>query len=126
MEKTIYYHDTDSGGVVYYANYLKYMEEARTEFLIQKGLTVEVMQKRNFIYAVRKCSVFYKSPARYGDVIICDAQLVKITAAQLIFSQKIYNKRTNKILIEAEITLVHLNEDFKPKPIPEDLKQQMK
>ena len=126
MEKTIYYHDTDSGGVVYYANYLKYMEEARTEFLIQKGLSIEVLQQRNFIYAVRKCSVFYKSPARYGDVIICDAQLIKITAAQLIFKQKIYNKGTNKLLVEAEITLVNLNEDFKPQSIPEDLRQQMK
>ncbi len=125
MEKIIYYHDTDSGGVVYYANYLKYMEEARTEFLTKKGLTVEIFRQQKFMYAVRKCSVVYKSPARYGNIIICDAKLVKTTAAQLIFDQKIYDKSSGRLLVTAEITLVSLNENFKPTPIPEDLKAKM-
>ena len=122
MEKQIYYYDTDAGGVVYYGNYLRYLEEARTEYLEKRGLTVEMLRERKFLYAVRKCSIKYKSPARYGDVITCDAVLKKSTAVQLIFDQKIYNKDTNKLLVEAEVSLVCLNQDFKPTPLPDYLK----
>lgn len=125
MEKRIYYHDTDSGGVVYYANYLKYLEEARTEFLEQKGLSVEEFRQRGMIYAVRKCNVTYRSPARYGDVISCDAVLSKITAAQLFFEQKIFHKESGRLLVEADVVLVSLSNDFKPAEIPEDLRKRL-
>jgi len=125
MEKRIYYHDTDAGGVVYYGNYLKYLEEARTEFLESKGLTVKVLLSKGFLYAVRKCTITYISPARYGDTILCDAHLKKATAAQLIFDQKIYEKESNNLLLEAEVTLVSLDKHFKPVPIPDDIKSQM-
>ena len=122
MEKRIFYHDTDAGGVVYYGNYLKYLEEARTEFLEKKALSVEAFNKRGFLYAVRKCTITYKSPARYGDTLLCDAQLIKMTAAQLVFEQKIHHKASGRLLVEAEVTLVCLNKDFKPVQIPDDLK----
>ncbi len=122
MEKRIYFHDTDSGGIVYYGNYLKYLEEARTEFLEKKGLSVFTFQERGLVYAVRKCTVTYRSPARYGEVLICDATLKRITAAQLIFDQKIYKKGSDLLVIEAEVILACLNKDFKPTQIPEDLK----
>ncbi len=125
MEKRIYYHDTDSGGVVYYSNYLKYLEEARTEFLEQHAMSVELCHQRGLLYAVRECNIIYKSPARYGDTIVCDAKLLKVTAAQLIFEQKIYNKKTNQLLVESTVTLVCLNSNFKPTQIPEDLKEQL-
>ena len=126
MEKQIYYHDTDAGGVVYYSNYLKYMEEARTEYLENRGLSVKILQERGLLYAVRKCSVSYRSPARYGDKLFCDAQLKKVTAAQMIFDQKIYNKETDQLLVESEVSLVCLSLDFKPTQIPEDLKNLLK
>ncbi|MBU0467474.1 MAG: acyl-CoA thioesterase [Candidatus Omnitrophica bacterium] len=122
MEKQIYYHDTDAGGVVYYGNYLKYLEEARTEFLEKKGLDIKVLRERKFLYAVRKCNLTYKSPARYGDIITCTASLKKTTAAQLIFDQKIFNKETGKLLVEAEVSLVCLTHDFKPTTLPDYLK----
>jgi len=125
MEKRIYYHDTDAGGVVYYGNYLKYLEEARTEFLEKKGLSVAGFNKRGFLYAVRKCNVTYKSPARYGDTVVCEAKLVKTTAAQLVFDQKIHDKASGRILVEAEVTLVCLTHDFKPVQIPNDLKEKL-
>lgn len=125
MEKRIFYHDTDSGGVVYYGNYLKYLEEARTEFLEKKGMSVEIFQERGMIYAVRKCNVTYRSPARYGDTIVCDAKLLKITAAQLIFEQKIHQKKTGQLIVEAEVTLACLNKDFKPTQIPEDMREKL-
>ncbi len=122
MEKRIYYHDTDAGGVVYYGNYLKFLEESRTEFLEQKGLDITALAQAGFHYAVRKCSIVYKSPARYGDVIICEAQLKKITAAQFIFDQKVYEKNSKRLLVEAEVTLVSLSREFKPIPIPAEIK----
>ena len=125
MEKRVYYHDTDAGGVVYYGNYLKYLEEARTEFLEKKGFTVTGLHDIGFLYAVRKCMIDYKAPARYGDTLICDAHLTKITAAQMFFEQKVYNKKTNQLLVEAEVTLVSLSKDFKPATIPENIKSQL-
>src|SRR3989338_7761311 len=92
------------------------------EYLEKQGLTIQLLKERGFLYAVRKCSLTYKSPARYGDTIRCEAELIKVTAAQLIFNQKIYEKFTRRLLVEAEITLVSLNHDFKPTPIPEDIK----
>ncbi|MCD4779405.1 MAG: acyl-CoA thioesterase [Candidatus Omnitrophica bacterium] len=125
MEKTIFYHDTDAGGVVYYANYLKYMEEARTVFFIQKGIALEDLKDGQFFYAVRKCSVTYQSPARYGDTIICETQLEKITAAQIFFKQNIYNKQDNRILVTADVTLVCLTADFKATTVSEEVKQKL-
>lgn len=123
MEIRIYYHDTDAGGIVYYGNYLKYLEEARTEFLEQRGLSVATFRERGLFYAVRKVSIQYRSPARYADILNCDASLTKITAAQLIFDQKIHQKSSGQLVVEAEVTLACLNADFRPTPIPEDLRE---
>lgn len=125
MDIRIYYHDTDAGGVVYYGNYLQYLEEARTEFLDKKGMSVQMFHERGLMYAVRKCNVTYKSPARYGDTIVCDAKLLKVTAAQLIFEQKIHHKQTGQLMVEAEVILACLSKDFKPTQIPEDLKERL-
>ena len=125
MEKRIYYHDTDAGGVVYYGRYLSYLEEARTEFLEQKGLSVLGLKERGFIYAVRECHVVYKSPARYGDNIICTATLTKITAAQMLFEQTILDKKDNRLMVEAQVSLVCLTPDFKPTAIPDDVRDKL-
>lgn len=125
MEKKIYYHDTDAGGVVYYANYLKYMEEARTEFFENLGFPIGSLLERNFLYAVRKCNVTYKSPARYGDTIICDAKIKEVTAVQFIFDQTIIEKKTGRLMVEAEVSLVSLTKDFKPVTIPDDIRQKL-
>ena len=125
MEKRIFFHDTDAGGIVYYGNYLKYLEEARTEFLENKGLSVADFKNQGLIYAVRKCSILYRSPARYGEILICTARLQKATAAQLIFDQLIQEKQSGRLIVEAEVTLACLNQNFKPTPIPEDLKTRL-
>ena len=125
MEKRIYYHDTDAGGIVYYGQYLCYLEEARTEFLDKKNLSVQLFKERGLAYAVRQCNVTYKSPARYGDTLLCDAKLKKATAAQLVFDQTIHDKKDGRLIVEAEVSLVCLTADFKPTPIPEDLKERL-
>ena len=125
MEKRIYYHDTDAGGVVYYGRYLNYLEEARTEFLEEHGLSVKMFHEQGVLYAVRRCSVEYRSPARYGDTLVCRAKLKKITAAQMLFEQTIHDKKLNRLIVEAEVTLVCLNKEFKPTGIPEELKNKL-
>ena len=126
MEKRIYYHDTDAGGVVYYANYLKYLEESRTEFLEKKGLSVTQLHKLGFFYAVRKCALTYKSPARYGDTIVCEARLKEITAARLIFEQTIHDKASGRLLVEAQVDLASLTRDFKPSAIPDEIRVKLR
>jgi len=125
MEKKIFYHDTDSGGIVYYANYLKYLEEARTEWLEARGLGMQPFLNLGLLYAVRSCNVVYKSPARYGDVICCDAAVEKMTGVQIFFRQKIWHKTTGKIIVEAEVVLVCLGKDFKPCAIPVELREKI-
>lgn len=122
MEKRIYYHDTDAGGVVYYGTYLKYLEEARTEYLEKRGLSVVALHEKGFLYAVRKCNIIYRSPARYGETLICDAVLKRITAAQMIFDQKITDTKTGRLIVESEVTLVSLDKDFKPTPISDEIR----
>jgi tol-pal system-associated acyl-CoA thioesterase len=121
----IFYHDTDAGGVVYYANYLKYLEEARTEFLENLGLGIRPFIDRGLIYAVRYCNVNYKSPARYGDVLEADARPIKVTGAQIVFAQRVWDKANDRTLVEAEVALVCLSNDFKPHPLPHDLKEKL-
>ena len=126
MEKRIYYHDTDAGGVVYYGHYLAYLEEARTEFLEKKNLSVAAFLQRGLLYAVSECHIKYRSPARYGETLLCDARLKEVTSVKLIFEQKIFEKQTQRLVAEAEVTLVCLNKDFKPSPLPEDLKMKLR
>ncbi len=125
MEKRIYYHDTDAGGGVYFGHYLKYLEESRTEFLEERGCGVKDFTKQGLFYAVRKCTITYKSPARYGDCLICRAQIKEMTAAQIIFNQTIHDKPSGRVIVEAEVSLVCLTKDFKPTQIPDQLKKKL-
>ena len=123
--KTVYYHDTDAGGVVYYGNYLKYLEESRTEYLKEKGLDTKELHKQGFLYAVRNCVIKYKYPARYADILLCTAELTKIKAAQLIFKQTIFDEKKERIYVEAEVSLVSLNNSFKPTVIPHTIRKKL-
>ena len=69
IKKTIYYHDTDSGGVVYYANYLKYLEEARTEYFRSKFQELKTLAERGVLFVVARVEIDYRSPAKYGGIL---------------------------------------------------------
>ncbi len=86
----VYYEDTDSGGVVYYANYLKFMERARTEWLRQLGFEQdELLEKEGILFAVRRVSVDYLRPARFNDELLVSASISKQGRASLTFQQEI-------------------------------------
>ncbi len=110
----IYYEDTDAGGIVYYANYLKYAERARTEYLRHLGLNQEQLLKtegKGFV--VRDCHISYKSPAKLDDALNITCKVSEIKGVSLKMEQKLYRNET--ILCEIEITLVFLSlENMRP------------
>lgn len=119
ISKKIYYHDTDAGGVVYYGNYLKYLEEGRTEYLIDKGLILKDLAAKGIWFVVRHLDINYKSPARYSDNLIITSEVVKIKNVSFTFYQEI--KRTDTILVTATTQMVCVDSTFHPCAIPEGM-----
>ncbi len=116
MKKNIYYHDTDCGGVVYYANYLKYLEEARTEFMAERGVIIKELHRKGFLFAVKRVEINYKSPAKYGDTLTIKTELDKVKPASFFFKQSVL--RGEETLVYADTALVCINAEFKPQVIP--------
>jgi len=116
----VYYEDTDSGGVVYYANYLKFIERGRSEFLRDLGFEQDdLVETYNVIFAVRSINADYRLPAKFNDLLSVQTLIKKVGRASLIFSQKITTSEQNKVLFEAQITVACLHADsFKPCGIP--------
>ncbi len=123
IEKKVYYHDTDCGGVVYYANYLKYFEEARTEFFLTKGIELRKIADKDILFVVGQIILNYKAPARYQDSLKVFSRVEKIKNASIQFAQTV--KRNSKLLVGGDITLVCVNNNFKPIPIPAEIKQSL-
>jgi acyl-CoA thioester hydrolase len=117
--KKIYYHDTDCGGVVYYSNYLKYFEEARTEFLKCKGVDIKELAKENVYFLVRHVDIDYKARACYGDVLDIFTTITDKTKVTLNFFHEA--KRNNSLLVVANTQLVCVGNDFKPVAIPDKI-----
>lgn len=130
----IYYEDTDSGGVVYYANYLKYMERARTEWLRSLGFEQDVLhQDQGIIFAVHSINIEYKNPARFNDLLQVGAKLIERGGASLTFQQDIFcekklhekkncksKNKPSQLLCSGQIRIACLDsEKMRPRPIPE-------
>lgn len=119
----VYYEDTDSGGVVYYANYLKFMERARTEWLRNLGFEQdELIEKNSVLFAVRSVQIDYLAPARFNERLIVSARPVNAGRVSLAFEQTITRKNEDKPLCQGQIKIVSLNsKTFKPCPLPPEL-----
>jgi len=115
----IYYEDTDAGGVVYYANYLKFFERARTEMLRAKGFEQDKLrQNDDIIFAVRSVKVNYLSPAHFNEQIEVNSKISRLKKVSFTFEQSII--RDNKVLCEATVTIACLNvKTMRPKAIPQ-------
>lgn len=97
----IYYEDTDSGGVVYYANYLRFLERARTECLRRLGFSQSILLERNVAFAVRSISAEYLKPARLDDELTVASTIESLGRAQVVFAQRI--ERGGDLLLDAKI-----------------------
>ena len=117
----IYYHHTDCGGVVYYSNYLKFLEEARTEFFSEKGFSIKELAQNGTMFVVARQEVDYKAPAVYGDVLEIRTKAAEISAVKIIFENEIYNQNS-QLLTKAKTILVCVDKNLKPKAIPEEIR----
>jgi len=124
MKKKIYYHDTDCGGVVYYSNYLKYLEEARTEFFAQKNICIKDLADSGTFFVVARQEIDYKLPARYADELDIDTWIGANSAVRLEFDAEIKNQK-GQLLSKAKTILVCVGTDFRPKVIPEEIKRKL-
>lgn len=119
----IYYEDTDAGGVVYYANYLKFFERARTDFLRSLAISQsDLMQSHNLAFVVRKCDIDYLSPATLDDMIEVSVKITEIRNASILMDQTI--TIGDKVLSSLKVKIASVNvTDFKPTKIPDTIKQ---
>ncbi len=124
----VYYEDTDAAGVVYYANYLKFMERARTEFVRSLGFEQDKLREQEgVVFVVRNVSLQLHQPARFNDELEVVSTIQKLARTNMIFKQVIHRVAESKSLCEAEIQVVSLDaEKWKPRAIPPAILQAIK
>ena len=114
----VYYEDTDAGGVVYYANYLKYLERARTEALSTIGLSnIQIKEKFGALIIVKSCNIEYKKSAQLEDELKIRSFVKSVTKTSFFMNQIITNLEST--IVEAQVHLVFVNEKGKPIKVPE-------
>ena len=113
----VYYEDTDSGGVVYYANYLKFLERARTEALFSIGFSnKKIQEKFNSLIIVKSCNIDYKKSAYLEDELNIKSYILSLRKTSFVMNQTIIKNKI--VIVEAKIHLVFVNEKAKPIKIP--------
>jgi len=119
----VYYEDTDLAGIVYYANYLKFIERARSEWVRELGLDQAALKEQGTVFAVSRVVADYLSPARFDDLLSVETRPVEARAARLTLAQDVL--REGKLLFRAEVTLVSLNAKGQAQRLPAVLRQQI-
>jgi len=122
MKKRIYYHDTDCGGVVYYANYLKFMEEARTEYLEQRGLAIKDLIEKDMLFVVYRQEIDYKYPSFYGDTLELKTKVNSASEIRVEFEYEIRNQ-DNRITTKGKTVLVCVDKNLHPKTMPVEMRE---
>lgn len=118
----IYYEDTDAGGVVYYGNYLKFAERARTEFLRECGFENKILQdEQNIMFVVRHADIDYLKPGFLDDNLVLETQLISLKNTSFVMGQNVL--RDQEIICAMTITLVCVDfKKVKPAKIPDDIR----
>ena len=120
----VYYEDTDAGGVVYYANYLKFLERARSEAIYSLGFTnSSLLETHGILLIVKSCNIEYKKSAKFEDTIEIISEVKSFTKTSCIMKQTIF--RQNEMISDADIHLVAVDRNGKPSKMPEDLKKKL-
>ena len=123
----VYYEDTDAGGVVYYANYLKFMERARTEWLRHLGFEQDqLLRDEGIVFPVRRLTVEYFKPARFNEQLRVMSRIGDASRASLEFQQRIL-RDDDTLLCQGTVTVACVDaRTFKPKPLPDFLRTEVK
>ena len=121
----VYYEDTDAGGIVYYANYLKFAERARTEALRQAGFEqFDLMHDDGIAFAVRHCEIDFLKPARLDDLLTIETALNDISKVSITMQQTI--RRGDETLVKLSVKLAVVGKGMKLAKLPEPLQQSMR
>ncbi len=124
FELRVYFEDTDAGGVVYNANYVKFYERARTEYLRSLGFEQDDLLKQNIVFVVRHLTADFVQAARFNDVLSVESDIDQIKKVSLVFKQRIYSNRNNnkELINKADVKIACVSADsFKPTAIPSDI-----
>ncbi|WP_299841819.1 tol-pal system-associated acyl-CoA thioesterase [uncultured Roseovarius sp.] len=117
----VYYEDTDMGGIVYYANYLKFIERARSDWVREIGIDQNVMRDGDgVVFAVRRVEAEYLAPARFDDYLQVETITQAVTGARLVLEQKV--SRGDDLLFTANVTIVCINEAGQPARLPANIR----
>ncbi len=120
----VYYEDTDLAGIVYYANYLRFIERARTEWVRALGVDQRRLKEdEGIVFAVRHLEADYHSPARFDDDLTVETTLQAMTGVRIVLLQEV--KRAGDLLFSATVTLVALNEAGLPARLPANIRQNL-
>ncbi len=126
MEIKMYYEDTDAGGIIYYANHVKYMERGRTEYLNTLGISLPRLMEQGSLFTVTDLELHYRSYAQYGDVLVVETRLQELAAAFLIIGHRIKEKISGRLVAEGNTKLVCVSPRGKAKRIPRDMHTALK
>jgi acyl-CoA thioester hydrolase len=123
IQVRVYYQDTDAGGVVFHAQYLAFMERARTELLNAAGIDLSrLSDERRVMFMVHELAVRFHRPAGLNDLVSVSAEVVKMGRASLVFRQRV--ERGQELLVEADVTLAVVDRvRMRPARMPEELKK---
>ena len=118
MNVRIYYEDTDAGGVVYHANYIKYLERARTEYFRDHGFLVAKLARDGFAFPVVKLDIDFKSPALHDDLLSVATRPIRVGGSSVTLCQQIVRVTDDKLLVQGVVTIVCISPAFKARRIP--------
>lgn len=118
MNVRIYYEDTDAGGVVYHANYIKYLERARTEYFRDHGFLVAELARDGFVFPVVKLDIDFKSPALHDDLLFITTRPVRVGGSSVTLCQQIVRVNDDKLLVLGVVTIACISPAFKARRIP--------
>ena len=123
----VYWEDTDAGGIVYYANYMKFMERARTEWLRSIGVEQsQLKEEHGLMFVVVDIEAHFRKPARYGELLQTTCVVDESTRASLTFKQEIYRERTDgELLLEGRVRVACLDAvSYRPRALPQSIPQE--
>ncbi len=115
----VYYEDTDMAGIVYYANYLRYIERARSEWVREIGVDQNAMRDAGVVFVVRRVEADYLAPARFEDQLVVETSISKLTGVRMVFLQRVL--KDDAVLFEALVTVTCLNEAGRVVRLPPEI-----
>ena len=121
LDIRVYYEDTDMAGIVYYANYLRYIERARSDWVRGLGIDQRAMKEDGQVFVVRRVEADYLASAHLDDELVVETEVMQVTGARLIMDQVV--KRGGEVLFHAIVTVVVVNEGGQVTRMPANIRQ---